>query len=62
MSAAVYTCPDPRSEGQDDDIDFEGAAVAEEGVSLADAGILTPVTPVFDSIFGGLINNSIGDC
>ena len=36
--------------------------MAEEGVHLADAGILTPVVPVFEPIPGGLVNNSIGDC
>jgi hypothetical protein len=62
MASSVKACPDPCSEGKDDNVNFEQWDIAEEGVNAANAGILMPAIPIFELIMAGLINNSIGDC
>jgi hypothetical protein len=62
MASSVKACPDPCSKGKDDNVDFKWWDIVKQGVNVADARILAPTVPIFESIVGGLINNSIGDC
>ena len=60
-ASSVRSCPDPCSEGCEDDVSFDVWDVSEEGIDVAQGGVFFPVCPVFDAIPGSLSNDAMGN-